>query len=38
MTVSRGRIASIELILDPAKVPADAASGAAGAFGMRKFS
>jgi RNA polymerase sigma-70 factor (ECF subfamily) len=38
MTVSRGRIASIELILDPAKVPADAARGAAGEFGMRKFS
>ena len=38
MTVSGGRIASIELILDPAKIPADAARGAAGAFGMRKFS
>ncbi len=38
MTVARGRIASIELILDPAKVPADAAKRAAGAFGMRKFS
>jgi RNA polymerase sigma-70 factor (ECF subfamily) len=32
MTVSGGRVASIELILDPAKVPADAA------LGMRKFS
>jgi hypothetical protein len=29
MTVSGGRVASIELILDPAKVPADAARGAA---------
>ncbi len=38
MTVSGGRIASIELILDPAKIPADAVRGAAGAFGMRKFS
>jgi hypothetical protein len=38
MTVSGGRIASIELILDPAKIPADAARGAVGAFGMRKFS
>jgi RNA polymerase sigma-70 factor, ECF subfamily len=45
MTVSHARVASIELILDPAKVPADAAKGAAGtadgaarAFGMRKFS
>ena len=47
MTVSGGRVASIELILDPAKVPADAARGAAaadappsgaGAFGMQMFS
>ena len=38
MTVSRGRIASIELILDPAKIPADAAKAAAEEFGMRKFS
>ncbi len=38
MTVSGGRIASIELILDPAKIPADAARGAADTFGMRKFS
>jgi RNA polymerase sigma factor (sigma-70 family) len=29
MTVSRGRVASIDLVLDPAKVPADAARGAA---------
>jgi RNA polymerase sigma factor (sigma-70 family) len=36
MTVSGGRVASIELILDPAKVPADAAKAAD--LGMRKFS
>jgi RNA polymerase sigma factor (sigma-70 family) len=29
MTVSRGRVASIDLVLDPAKIPADAARGAA---------
>ena len=38
MTVSGGRIASIELILDPAKIPADAAASADPALGMRKFS
>jgi RNA polymerase sigma factor (sigma-70 family) len=38
MTVSRGRVASIELILDPAKIPADAARAAATALGKQKFS
>ena len=33
MTVKGGRIASIELILDPAKIPAEAAKGAADAPG-----